>query len=108
MYSPTVYFARVVDAAIERAPTKLHGHRVVEVEMSDVLGDLAEQGFGVAWLPDSSFENGRRAGLLPLGDGEWDIEVDVMAYCARNNTRRALMRVWERLASRPNIVEISP
>ena len=97
MYSPSVYFARVVETAIESAPRKLIGFRAFEVEMSDVLGDLAEQGYGVAWLPDSSFQRGRREGLIAVGEREWDVEVSIVAYCARNNSRRAMSQVWERL-----------
>lgn len=97
MYSPTVYFARVVDTAIENAPRKLLGFKAFEVEMSDVLGDLASQGFGVAWLPDSSFQRGRLDGLLAVGEGEWDIDVSVVAYRAKGNARKTVAKVWERI-----------
>jgi DNA-binding transcriptional LysR family regulator len=99
MYSPSVYFARVVDTAVENAPRKLFGFRTLEVEMSDVLGDLAAQGFGIAWLPESSFQRGRLAGLVAVGDGEWDIEVAIVAYRARSNARRAVSQVWTRLTT---------
>lgn len=98
MYSPSVYFARVVDTVVENAPRKLFGFRALEVEMSDVLGDLAEQGFGIAWLPESSFHRGRLAGLVAVGEGEWDIEVAIVAYRARNNARRAVSQVWSSLS----------
>jgi DNA-binding transcriptional LysR family regulator len=99
MYSPTVYFARVVETAIESAPQRLFGFRAFEVEMSDVLGDLAQQGFGVAWLPDSSFQRGRLPELVAVGDGAWDIDVSIVAYRAVNNTRRALAEVWQRIST---------
>jgi DNA-binding transcriptional LysR family regulator len=102
MYSPSVYFARVVDTVVENAPRKLFGFRAFEVEMSDVLGDLAEQGFGIAWLPESSFQRGRLGGLVAVGEGEWDIEVAIVAFRARSNSRRAVSQVWSRLtAARP-------
>jgi DNA-binding transcriptional LysR family regulator len=97
MYSPSVYFARVVDSAIENAPRKVIGFKAFEVEMSDVLGNLAQQGLGVAWLPDSSFQRGGLEGLVALGGGEWDIEVSIVAYRAPSNVRRAVFQVWERL-----------
>jgi DNA-binding transcriptional LysR family regulator len=97
MYSPTVYFARVVETAIESAPRKLCGVRAFEVEMSDVLGDLAQQGFGVAWLPDSSFRRGRLQDLVAVGDGDWDIDVSIVAFRAKSNARRAVSQVWERI-----------
>ena len=98
MYSPSVYFARVVETVLESAPRKLFGFRVFEVEMSDVLGDLAQQGYGIAWLPDSSFQRGRLEGLVAVGEGEWDIEVSIMAYRARSNTRRAVSQIWGQLS----------
>lgn len=99
MYSPSVYFARVVESAIENAARKLFGFRAFEVEMSDVLGDLAQQGFGIAWLPGSSFHGGRLDGLVPVGDGEWDVEVSIVAYRARQVAREAVSQVWERLTA---------
>lgn len=99
MYSPSVYFARVVETVLENAPRKLFGFKVFEVEMSDVLADLASQGFGVAWLPDSSFQRGRLENLVAVGDGDWDIDVSIVAYRAKANasTRRAVSQVWERI-----------
>ncbi len=69
MYSPSGYFARVVATAIEQAAQPLAGYRAFESEMTDVLGDLAQQGMGMAWLPDSSFVAGRLGELVPAGDG---------------------------------------
>jgi DNA-binding transcriptional LysR family regulator len=97
MYSANVYFARVVEMAIENAPRKLFGFKSVEVEMSDVLGDFAQQGLGVAWLPDSSFQRGRLNDLVAVGEGEWDIDVSVVAFRAKSNSRHAVSQVWERI-----------
>jgi len=97
MYSASVYFARVVETAIENAPRRLFGLRAFEVEMSDVLGDLAQQGFGIAWLPDSSFQGGRLQGLVVVGDGAWDIDVSIVAFRAKNNSRRAVSQVWQKI-----------
>ena len=99
MYSPSVYFGRVVETALENAPKKLIGYRAFEVEMSDVLGNLAQKGFGIAWLPDSSFYGGRLEDLVALGDGEWDIGISIVAYRAQSNARRGVSQVWERLVA---------
>ncbi len=99
MYSPGVYFARVVETVLENAPGKLIGFKVFEVEMSDVLADLVRQGLGIAWLADSSLRRDGLESLVALGDGNWDIEVSVVAYRAQNNPRLAVSRVWERLLS---------
>lgn len=97
MYSPSVYFARVVDTAIESASRKLFGFRVLEVAMSDVLGDLAEQGLGVAWLPTSSLVGSRHPSLVPIAGEEWSVEVSIVAYRLKTNCRRAVSQVWDKL-----------
>lgn len=94
MYSPGSYFARVVDAAIEQAPQALFGYRAFEAEMTDVLGELASQGMGIAWLPDSSFLAGQLQGLVPVGDGAWDIEVGIVAYRAKVSARAVVDQLW--------------
>lgn len=99
MYSPSVYFARVVDSVVDAAPQRLWGFRRFEAAMSDVLADLAQQGLGIAWLPDSSFLNGRLTELVAVGDGEWDCSVSIVAYRARTSGRKAVEQVWERMAS---------
>ncbi|QNK68826.1 LysR family transcriptional regulator [Variovorax sp. PAMC26660] len=99
MYSPSGYFARVVDSAIEQSPQPLFGYRAFEAEMTDVLGDLASQGMGIAWLPDSSFVSGRLADLVPVGDGAWDVEVSIVAYRSRINARAVVGRLWERICA---------
>lgn len=97
MYSPSVYFARVVETAIENAGTTLHGTRIVESAMTDVLASMAQQGLGIAWLPDSSFVDGRYADLVPVSPGQWGVEVDIVAYRLRSNSRRLLDTVWGRM-----------
>jgi LysR family transcriptional regulator, hypochlorite-specific transcription factor HypT len=97
MYSPTVYFARVVEIACDRAPEKIFGYRVFEAEMSDVLGDLASSGLGVAWLPDSSFRPNRDWNLVPLGDGKWDMTVSIDAYRAKGSQRPGVEELWREI-----------
>jgi DNA-binding transcriptional LysR family regulator len=97
MYSPSVYFARVVDAALENASEKVYGFRLFEAEMSDVLGDLASSGLGIAWLPDSSFHSNRGWDLVPVGDGKWDVEVAIYAYKSTANQRLGVGQLWQEI-----------
>lgn len=97
MYAPTVYFSKVVDSAIENAPQPLHSATMVESAMTDVLASMAQKGLGVAWLPDSSLENGRFPDLVLAADDLWGTEVDIVAYRLRNNGRKVLERVWKRI-----------
>jgi LysR family transcriptional regulator, hypochlorite-specific transcription factor HypT len=97
MYSPTVYFARVVETAMKKVPDKISGKRVFEAEMSDVLGDLASSGLGIAWLADSLFQSRRGWDLVALGNGKWDIEVSIYAYKAKVNQRMSIKHLWQRI-----------
>lgn len=103
MYSASVYFARVVNHLLERAPLKLDGVRVFESEMSDVLGDLAAQGHGIAWLPDSSFKLQRHWDLKPVGNGHWDGEVSILAFKPKNNLRPPVMKIWREILGQQQV-----
>lgn len=97
---PVANFSRVVDSAIEQSSQRLGGYRAFEAEMTDVLGDLALHGMGIAWLPDSSFVSGRLGGLVPVGDGAWDIDVSIVAFRARTNARAVVGQLWERICEK--------
>lgn len=97
MYSANVYFGRLIDAAIEGAATPLHGVRMFEAEMSDVLGDMAAQELGVAWLADSALQRLASADLAPLANRLWDIEVSILAFKDRADSRPAVEAMWQRM-----------
>lgn len=99
MYSASVYFARVVSQTLERAPVKIEGTRIFESEMSDVLGDLASQGLGIAWLPDSSFKLHRHWDLQAVGNAYWDAEVAILAFKPKSNTRAPVMKIWRQIVA---------
>jgi DNA-binding transcriptional LysR family regulator len=105
MYSPTVYFARVVEGVIAKSTRKVHGTRVFEAEMTEALGGLAECGLGVAWLPDSSLEHERFSNLVSAGDASWNVEVSVRAYRAKANTRPALGKLWARICTMDDVLD---
>ncbi|MBB1593308.1 LysR family transcriptional regulator [Achromobacter sp. UMC46] len=97
MYSPNVYFARLIEAAIEGAEQPVHGVRVFEAEMSDVLGDMAAQGLGVAWLADSALRRRGDQALAPVANRAWDVEVSVLAFKEAADTRPVVSELWEKM-----------
>lgn len=99
MYSPSSYFSRIVELSIEQAPVPVVGYRAFESEMTEVLAGLACQGLGVSWLPDSSFADGRMGQLQPLGDGQFDVEISLMAYRGAHNHRPVVDQLWQRIVS---------
>lgn len=96
-YSPGIYFARLVEATIDKAPTPLHFTRVVDSDMADVLREMAIAGHGVAWLPDSGITPAAADALVPLGGDGWSTDISIVAYCDRSNRRSVVHRLWAAL-----------
>lgn len=99
MYSPAVYFSRVVRSVLDTEGSALRGPVVVESAMTDVLASMAEKGTGLAWLPDSYAASGHFPSLVPASDTGWCTEVEIVAFRLRHNTRPIVERVWSRMAA---------
>lgn len=98
MYSPGAYLARMVDLIFQRAPESVHGPRVIESDMADVLREMAQQGYGTAWLPDCTAAPGVAAGgLVAVGGPAWSLPLSVMAYRDKKRERSAADELWSRL-----------
>lgn len=95
MYSPGVYFARLVDLIMETAPVA--GVRVIESDMSDVLCGMALAGRGVAWLTEGTAASGRKR-LVPIGGDKWALPLSLVAFRGRmHDGQRALNLFWSEL-----------
>lgn len=97
MYSPGVFFARLVDLVVDAAPEPLHGRRIMESDMSDVLATMARAGHGIAWLPDCTVDADESGLLIPVGDENWGTTVSTVAFRNRSNERTAVNRLWAQL-----------
>jgi len=95
MYSPGVYFARLVDLIMENAPVV--GSRVIESDMSDVLRGMALSGRGVAWLTEGTAAASGRKGLVPVGGDKWALPLSLVAFRDRMNSQRSLNLFWSEL-----------
>ncbi|MGL4441945.1 MAG: LysR family transcriptional regulator [Bosea sp. (in: a-proteobacteria)] len=102
MYSPAIYFSRLVDILIEAAPAPLVGARVAESDMADVLHAMASASLGAAWLTTSTV-NARAASLgsdlVALGGEAWSLPLSVVAFKARHQRKRTVQEVWARLSA---------
>lgn len=106
-YPTTVYFGRLVETILERAPRQLYADRIVECEMADVLRDLALSGLGVAWLPSSTVDPHIDSALGAVDDADWALDVQIMAFRDKESSNPALRRLWERLTSAPTLLPTS-
>ncbi len=96
MYSPAIYFARLVDILIEAAPIRPHGMRVAESDMSDVLHAMAVAGLGVAWLTDATVK-ARGGELVPVGGEGWSLPLSIVAFRLRGARKRSVSEIWGRM-----------
>ena len=96
MYSPGVYFARLVDLILETAPVA--GVRVIESDMSDVLCGMALAGRGVAWLTEGTAAASGRKRLVPIGGDKWVLPLSLVAFRGRmHDGQRTLNLFWSEL-----------
>jgi DNA-binding transcriptional LysR family regulator len=95
MYSPGVYFARLVDLILESAPVS--GLRMIESDMADVLCEMAFAGRGIAWLPESTVAATGRKGLVAIGGDKWALPLSMVAFRDRANSQRSLNLFWSEL-----------
>jgi len=96
MYSPGVYFARLVDLILENTP--IFGVRVIESDMSDVLCGMALSGRGIAWLTEGTVAAYGRKRLSPIGGDKWALPLSLVAFRGRmHDGQRALNLFWSEL-----------
>jgi LysR family transcriptional regulator, hypochlorite-specific transcription factor HypT len=94
MYSPGVYFARLVDLTLKDLQQPLVSRRMLTSDMADVLREFACLGQGVAWLPDkTAAASGEELTALP-GDN-FAIPLSIKAFRLRDNSNRATWRLWD-------------
>ncbi|MGL4636938.1 MAG: LysR family transcriptional regulator [Beijerinckiaceae bacterium] len=98
MYSPGVYFARLVDLIIESAAKPLNGVRLLETDMADALHAVALEGQGVAWLTQSTVSaHGNQ--LVAAGGDEWSMPLTINAFRLKKSRNVAVSRLWDNLAA---------
>jgi DNA-binding transcriptional LysR family regulator len=92
-YTQGVYFARLVELALEAAPQRVYAQRLAESDMADVLCRLADSGAGVAWLPDSTVAAAGGA-LQPLGGPAWEMPLNLVAFRPERAKGKAAADLW--------------
>ncbi len=103
MYTPGVYFARLVELVLEAQAERIAGQRMVESDMADVLRELVLSGQGIAWLPESSLNAAQRDEVVALGDSAWTMPLKIIAFRSRRKPRSAAARLWSAMAqTRPS------
>lgn len=98
-YAPGAYLRRIVDRILERAPCFLTQR--YEADMAEGLKEMALEGHGVAFLPQSVVRRElRKRQLATAGDERWSLDLEIRLYRDRRNTRPVVERVWRHLQQR--------
>jgi len=94
-YSTQHFLGRIEELIFERNDQRLHLIRKYENPMAEALKAMALAGHGVAWLPKSSInleiEEGR---LVPAGDVEWEMPMEVRVYRSTEKNRPLVEVFW--------------
>ncbi len=66
--------------------------------MTMLLMQMAIEGYGVAWLPQSAAAPALDSGqLVKAGGNEWSSELEIRAYCSLANQNPTMRELWETL-----------
>lgn len=95
-YSPDSGMGRILAAELRQRPP-LALKPVFTSHLSVVLRTMARDGRGVAWLPLSLVADDLSIGaLVRLGEGRWDIPVDILLYRPRARQSPTAEAFWSR------------
>lgn len=97
-YTSTTFLGRVVDAILKQAPVDPFLERRNEADMAMLLMNMAKEGYGVAWVPESAaMEDLKQGNLVRAGEEEWSTKLEIRVYRASNNANATLQELWQSL-----------
>jgi len=98
-YSEETFMHKVVSIILSRNDAPCFLAPCYETAVSLLLRKMAQQGHGLAWLPESLIKEDLAAqGLVRAGDDNWSTDIEVRAYRARENTNPVLQQLWAALS----------
>lgn len=96
-YSGTSFISRVVQSVLRKAPFAPQLKTVYRASLAESLCTGAQQGLGVAWLPDSIARNTQNREKLECISDEWVTEFEIIAFRAASNVRPMVLKIWDGL-----------
>jgi len=98
-YSEETFLHRVVNVILSHNQQPCYLAPCYETAVSLLLRKMAQQGHGLAWLPESLIKDDLASqGLVLAGDASWSTEIEIRAYRARANHNPVLQQLWTTLA----------
>lgn len=97
-YTATTFLGRIVDVILKQSPAPHFLERCYEADMAMLLMNMAKEGYGVAWVPESAVADALQQGsLVRAGDAAWSTLLEIRSYRARHSTNATLEELWHSL-----------
>lgn len=110
-YTSNSYLGRIVDLILSHAPESRRFERNFEADTAEGLKMLAQEGLGLAFLPESVAARELQQKKLiraDLGQAEWNVRMDICLYRMRPSAQRAgkqaIGRLWDYLSANRRLV----
>lgn len=98
-YSEETFMHKIVKIILARNDLPCYLDPCYETAVSLLLRKMAQQGHGMAWLPESLIKDDLATlSLVRAGDASWSTDIEIRAYRARENTNPVLQQLWSALA----------
>jgi len=95
-YSTESGLGRIVRAVLGARLDELATQVVLTAHLATVLKTMALEARGIAWLPASLIQAELAQGaLLPLGEGRWNVELEIRLFRTSGKLPRAAERFWD-------------
>lgn len=97
-YTATTHLRRVADVLLKHARPRCHLQTCYEGDMAMQLMKMALEGYGVAWLPESTVADDIAQGrIVRAGDARWTGQLEIRSYRAKANTNPTMQELWQSL-----------
>jgi DNA-binding transcriptional LysR family regulator len=94
-YAETSAIGRAVEKMLARRSDPAHLERVFVSHLAAVLESMAREGRGLAWLPESQYNDDLHAGrLVPAGDETWVIPIEIRLFRSNEPLPRKPEEFW--------------
>lgn len=99
-YRPESGVGRIVAAVRSQSSRTAHLKPTYHSHLATFLVQMALDGRGMAWLPETLIGDYLRKGqLIRAGDESWDIPIEIHLFRTRDRLTAAAERFWESIAS---------
>ena len=94
-YTSTTFLGRIVDIVLRKSAAPHFLEPCHEADMAILLMNMAKEGYGVAWVPESAAEEALQQGrLVRAGGDEWSAQLEIRVYRAQRSANAELNELW--------------